>query len=81
MGSSVDLGRRFRHYYNVNRLLSRPDSDRPITRSLLKYRYSNFRLDILEYCNPDVLIKREQYYIDLLKPEFQYENYTDLALT
>jgi group I intron endonuclease len=36
----------------------------------LKYGYSNFSLDILEYCKPDLLIKREQYYIDLLDPEY-----------
>jgi len=27
-------------------------------------------LDILEYCETDILIEREQYYIDLLKPEY-----------
>jgi group I intron endonuclease len=36
----------------------------------LKYGYSNFSLDILEYCEPSVLIKREQYYLDTLKPEY-----------
>ena len=41
-----------------------------ISNALLKYGYSNFSLYILEYCKPDVLIKREQYYIDLLKPEY-----------
>jgi hypothetical protein len=39
-------------------------------RALLKYGYSNFSLDILEYCEPNVKISREQYYIDLLKPEY-----------
>jgi group I intron endonuclease len=36
----------------------------------LKYGYSNFRLEILEYCDPLSAIKREQYYIDLLKPYY-----------
>jgi len=35
---------------------------------LLNYGFSNFSLDILEYCKPSILISREQYYIDLLKP-------------
>lgn len=39
-------------------------------RALLKYGYSNFKLDILEYCKPTVLIEREQYYIDKLKPDY-----------
>jgi hypothetical protein len=27
-------------------------------------------LDILEYCLPDEILKREQYYIDNLKPNY-----------
>jgi group I intron endonuclease len=38
--------------------------------ALLKHGYDNFTLDILEYCEVDVLIEREQYYFDLLKPEY-----------
>lgn len=30
--------------------------------------YDNFRLEILEYCDNNVL--REQYYLDLLKPDY-----------
>jgi group I intron endonuclease len=37
---------------------------------LLKYGYSNFSIDILEYCELNVLIEREQYYINHLKPEY-----------
>lgn len=40
-----------------------------IARALLKYGYSNFQLEILEYCDPTKCIEREQYYLDLLKPE------------
>ena len=38
--------------------------------AILKYGYINFSLDILEYCKIDLLIKIEQYYFDLLKPEY-----------
>lgn len=38
--------------------------------AILKYDHVNFSLDILEYCEIDVLIEREQYYINLLKPEY-----------
>lgn len=41
-----------------------------IHRALLKYGYSNFSLHILEYCNKEDLIAREQYYLDLYKPEY-----------
>jgi hypothetical protein len=27
-------------------------------------------LEILEYCDPDKVVSREQYYIDLLKPQY-----------
>lgn len=38
--------------------------------SLLKYKSYNFSLEILEYCDKDELIYREQYYIDSLEPEY-----------
>lgn len=43
---------------------------RPICNALLKYGHSNFTLEILEYCPISKLIEREQYYLDLLKPEY-----------
>jgi group I intron endonuclease len=71
VGSSISLSNRFRVYYSLislKRKLSKGSS--AIYSALLKYGYSNFSLDILEYCEPDVLIKREQYYIDLLEPKY-----------
>jgi len=41
-----------------------------IVRALLKYGYSSFSLSILEYCEPEQLIEREQYFIDLINPEY-----------
>lgn len=38
--------------------------------SLLKNGHSNFKLEILEYCELPVLIEREQYYINLFNPEY-----------
>jgi len=37
---------------------------------MLKHGYSYFKLEILEYCTEDKIRDREQYYIDLLKPEY-----------
>jgi group I intron endonuclease len=42
----------------------------PICAALLKYGYSNFSLEILEYCGRENVIEREQYYIDSFKPEY-----------
>lgn len=41
-----------------------------IYKALLVYGYSSFKLEILEYCEPEINIEREQYYLDLLKPEY-----------
>ncbi len=53
-----------------------------IPKALLNYGYSEFRFDILEYCNKEEVIARvsaapalkpaslEQYYLDLLNPEY-----------
>lgn len=41
-----------------------------IYRALLKYGYHKFKLDILEYCVLSILVEREQYYLDKLKPEY-----------
>ena len=41
-----------------------------IYRALLKYGYSKFSLEILEYCNKEYIINLEQCYIDLLKSEY-----------
>lgn len=42
----------------------------PISKALLKYGYSNFSLEILEYCESSETILREQYFLDLLNPEY-----------
>ena len=52
----------------MKRILNKGSSG--IYKALLKYGYKNFILDIVEYCEPSQLIKREQYYIDKVKPEY-----------
>nr|YP_009072319.1 GIY-YIG endonuclease [Sclerotinia borealis]AHX82984.1 GIY-YIG endonuclease [Sclerotinia borealis] len=68
IGSARDLRRRLMGYFNINQLAR--TSNTYISRALLKYGYSTFSLTILEYCDLDSLIKREQHYIDTLKPEY-----------
>jgi group I intron endonuclease len=67
IGSSAELDVRFRGYFTPSRLNSRESI---IYKALLKYGFSKFTFEILEYCSIDNLIKREQYYIDLLKPVY-----------
>lgn len=78
VGSGEDLAKRLAIYYRKSELLKSP---RPIHKALLKYGYDNFRLEILEI-QPKTetqsqeigfkaeIIKREQYYLDLLEPEY-----------
>jgi group I intron endonuclease len=69
VGSSVNLGVRFKRYYSYKNLTD-PKQNMIINKALLKYGYSGFKLDILEYCSKETVIAREQYYLDLLKPEY-----------
>jgi group I intron endonuclease len=69
VGSSISLSYKLNLYYYLYSLREIKGSI-IIQRVLLKYGYSNFSIDILEYCELDVLIEREQYYINFLKPEY-----------
>lgn len=72
IGSSVDLTTRLYKYYSLRQLNY---SKTTIHYALLKYGFSNFKLEILEYCEQGVNpVNREQYYIDLLKPEYNILN-------
>ena len=59
----------YMQYYNVGHLAKFQKSSY-IYWALLKYGYSQFSLEILEYCDRKDTIKREQHYIDLLKPKY-----------
>lgn len=67
VGSSINISVRRYTYYSLRSLAK---SNRPIDRALLKHGFSNFSLEILEYCTVDNVLKREQYYLDKLKPEY-----------
>ena len=72
IGSSINLGRRLRLYYNFSHLNGK-NKNSLIHKALLKYGYYNFKLEILEYCDTVNCIEREQFYraaLDLLKPEY-----------
>ena len=71
IGSSVNLTTRFRKYYSFRNISSELVKGKSMIYSaILKYGYLNFQLEILEYCTAENVISREQYYIDLLKPEY-----------
>lgn len=85
VGSSVNLKNRFNHYgpllshlfpkeingkEGFSKGFLEKNKGSIINQSLLKNGYSNFKLENLEYCDPDKAIAREQYYLDFLKPDY-----------
>lgn len=51
-----------------------------ISKALIKYGYCNFTLEILEYCDRSYATLREQYYLDLCKPEYNILKVADSSL-
>jgi hypothetical protein len=68
VGSSINLNKRFRQYYNYNYISSPARGKSIIYSSLLSYGYSNFSLTILEYCEIKDTINREDFYINVISP-------------
>ncbi|RUP45952.1 GIY-YIG nuclease superfamily [Jimgerdemannia flammicorona] len=68
VGRSSDLSRRLQQYFQFS-YLSHPDRGKSlICNALLHYGYSNFALEVLEYCDTTDLVSREQYYLNTLAP-------------
>ena len=70
VGSSCNIPRRFRCH--ISSLLRGTHHNKHLQRFVDKYGIKSLRFGILEVCVPKkhVLINREQYYLDLLKPKF-----------
>jgi hypothetical protein len=65
------LTSRLRKYYSIICLKKNLEiANSKIFESILNYGHLNFSLDIIEYCKPNLLLKKEQYYIDFLNPEY-----------
>ena len=70
VGSSVNLSSRLGNYFSLNYLAKTSKYKSKIYNALLAHGHENFQLEILEFCaRPDV-VKREQYNIDYIKPEY-----------
>ena len=61
IGSAIDLSKRLSNYFNPSYLKRETITNNSIIyKALLKYGYSCFTLEILEYCPVNLLIEREQ---------------------
>jgi group I intron endonuclease len=65
IGSAVDLSRRFNEHFRGGN-----NSNIPLQKAFKKYGLSNFSFEVLEYCNEDELISKEQYYFNCFNPEY-----------
>jgi len=71
VGSSSNIGKRFYRYLSINYLKDKTARyNSRIYTAILKDGYDNFNIEILEYCDTNIILNREQYYIDLLKPKY-----------
>lgn len=68
IGSSSNIQNRWHVHRNSTNYLRYPNS--LLYRNIHKYGIKNFKFSILEECSIDKLLKREQFYIDKLKPEY-----------
>ncbi len=81
IGSSTNLGKRMSGYFSILNLKAEVKRSRSIIyRSLIKYGYSNFSLEILEYCEPSIVVLREQHFLDLLKPAYNILKFAGSSL-
>jgi len=66
IGSSVDLYFRLSFYFSAKAMENSLKNNKSlIYNAILKHGHSNFSLTIIEYCEPEKLLIREKYYIDL----------------
>jgi len=70
VGSSVNLSNRLRLYFNYDFISDKSRSKSMIHDALAKYGYSRFTLEILEYCDENKALEREQHYLDTLQPVY-----------
>lgn len=78
VGSAKDLQNRLLRYYRPSELARIKSS--LIHRSLIKYGHGQFCLIILETCLIENLIKREQYYFDLLNPIYNILKFANSSM-
>lgn len=67
IGSSINILIRLKEHRNS--LVKNKHHSRHIQRCCKKYGIESFVVEVLELCSTDVLLIREQYYMDTLKPK------------
>lgn len=68
IGSSTNLKKRLNRHLNL--LKNNKHFSIYLQNSWNKYGEKNFTFEVIEYCNPKNCVKKEQYYLDTLKPAY-----------
>lgn len=68
IGSSVNLYNRF--HTHSTKLKHNIHSSKHLQASYNKYGKDNFIFEVIEYCNKEICVEREQYYLNILKPSY-----------
>lgn len=68
VGSSINMYQRIHHH--VSELKRQKHCSPYLQKVFNKYKLENLNFEIIEYCDKEDLINREQYYIDNLKPDY-----------
>jgi group I intron endonuclease len=72
IGKSSNLLETFLNFNSKSFPEKNPNSR--IQRAIRKHGYANFSITILEYCNAPELKNKKQYYINVLKPQYNIQN-------
>jgi group I intron endonuclease len=59
-----------RYYTHINHIRTNKQSCTKLIRAINKYGENNFKFEIIEECQKDQIIIREQYYLDTLLPQY-----------
>ena len=69
IGKASDLRERLKFYSNNKALQEATDKSR-IARAILEFGMDKFSFSIIEHCEPELLLKRERFYIKVFKPQY-----------
>jgi group I intron endonuclease len=68
IGSTQNLNKRY--YTHLNHIRTNKNTCVKLIRAVNKYGEENFSFEIIEKCNVEDLLNREQYYLDFLNPKY-----------
>lgn len=70
IGSSADIYNRIHEH--IHNLKNNKSHNKHLQNAWNKYGEDKFIYSVIEYCEPNIRFDREQYYIDCLKPEYNF---------